>query len=76
MFEILSYNLCLDIQMNVFYSVGAQATNNARGMHSDRHCCMLLLLTLLPDHSIFSELWSAFCSLYRIAIFAAFSYGM
>ena len=76
MFEILSYNWCLDIQMNVFYSVRAQEINNARGMHSDRHCCMLLLLTLLPDYSISSELWSAFCSLYRIAIFASFSYGM
>ena len=52
-----------------FYSVGAQEINNARGMHSDQHCCMLLLLTRLPDYSISSELWSAFCSLYRIAFF-------
>ena len=75
--KFLSFNGAGHLTRSFFYSVRAQEINNARGMHSDQHRS-LLLLTFLPVHSISSEFWLAFCSLYRITstnTFTAFGTG-
>ena len=63
---------------SLFYSVGAQEINIALGMHSDRHL-FILLLTYLPVHPIYNELWYVFllCTkLPSINVFPGFAVGM
>ena len=65
---ILSPNWCLDVQLNVLYSVGVQEINNTHGMHFDQHCsCYSFSYQLIPYLASYGQpfsLWTGLIAFY------------
>ena len=68
MYEIFITYWCLDIPLNVLLQFRGRR-NQQCSWYAFWPTFFMLLLTLLPAHSISSELWSAFCSMHEIAFY-------